>query len=294
MVSWLLSVVSLLLIHFVNCRGDTFRREFSRIGELRSIVSSNVNMMALTATASRSLRRDVMKQLGMRNSLVVCVSPNKPNIKYVVKRFVTLEESFGSLADELLSKKDNMEKVLIFCRSINDCSTLYFYFKRKLGRSFTCPEGAPDISKYRRVEMFHSCTEQIVKEQIISSFTSIGPESRLKILVATIAFGMGIDCPNIRTVIHYGPAECVESYIQETGRAGRDGLLSTVTMLHHIGRSLSVDECIKSCIENTTVCRRDFLFHDFDEYNHSDFGTKCSCCDICMTMCECENCVHSG
>ena len=228
----------------------------------------------------------------MRNSSVVSVSPNKYNIRYVVRKFSTLDECFGPLTDELVQKQNLMDKVLIFCRTIDDCSMLYFYFKRKLLAvgSFTIPEGAPDISKYRRVEMFHSCTESTVKEHIMSSFTSSDPETRLKIVVANIAFGMGIDCPNIRRVIHFGPANCVESYIQETGRAGRDGLLSTATLYHHIGRKLSVDDCIKNYTCNTSVCRRDFLFQDFDEYQHCDFGTKCSCCDICMLKCDCDQC----
>ena len=85
-----------------------------------------------------------------------------------------------------------------------------------------------------------------MKEQIITSFTEV--ESRLKIVVATIAFGMGIDCPNIRRVIHFGPASSIEDYIQETGRAGRDGLPSTAMVWHHIGRRLYMDDCIKNIL----------------------------------------------
>ena len=279
---------ALTLKQILPCRGDKFRREFSRIGELRSIIPSNVNLMALTATASNSLRRQVMKTLGMRNASVISVPPNKNNIKYIVRQFETLDNSFGPLAKELIVKEGNMEKVLIFCRTINDCSTLYFFFKRKLGCRFTCPASAPDISKYRRVEMFHSCTESSVKEQIITSFTEV--ESHLKIVVATIAFGMGIDCPNIHRVIHFGPASSIEDYIQETGRAGRDGLPSTAMVWHHIGRRLHMDDCIKKYIENNTMCRRDVLFSDFDGYSHSDMGKKCSCYDVCATVCNCANC----
>ena len=85
----------------LTCRGDQFRREFSRIGELRSIISSNVNMMALTATASNSLRRQVMKTLGMRNAAIISVPPNKNNITYIVRKFEILEILFGALAEEL-------------------------------------------------------------------------------------------------------------------------------------------------------------------------------------------------
>ena len=135
-----------------------------------------------------------------------------------------------------------MDRVLIFCRSINDCSTLYFYFKKKLGNRFTYPEGAPDLSKYRQVEMYHSCTEASVKDEIIKSFMQ--PNSHLKIVIATVAFGMGIDCPNIHRIIYFGPPSNVECYIQETERNGRDGLL-TNAILHHIGRRLVMDECIR-------------------------------------------------
>ena len=92
--------------------------------------------------------------------------------------------------------------------------------------------------------MFHSCTESTVKEHIMSSFTYSDPRTHLKIVVATIAFGMGIEHPNVRHVIHFGPASCVESYVQETGRAGCDGLLSTATLFHHIGRRVVIDDCI--------------------------------------------------
>ena len=159
-------IILLLLIHshliyahtkqILPCRGDEFRREFARIGELRSIIPSNMNLMALTATASNSLQRQVMKTLGMRNASAISIPPSKNNIKYIVGQFTFLDVSFGPLAEEVLVKQGNMEKVLIFCRTINDCSTLYFCFKRKLGHHFICPAHAPDISKYRRVEMFHS------------------------------------------------------------------------------------------------------------------------------------------
>ena len=280
------------ILSAVCCRGETFRKDFARIGELRSIIPDGVNIMALTATASNSLRNGIMKTLGMRNAHVISISPNKRNIKYSVLNLETIDESFGPIADEIVEKQDGMDKVLIFCRAINDCSTLYFYFKKKLGSKFTHPEGAPDISKYRRVEMFHSCTEPCVKDQIIQSFTST--ESTLpclKIVIATIAFGMGIDCPDIHRIIHFGPPSNIESYIQETGRAGRDGVLSTAVLFHHIGRRIIVDECMKRYLENTNTCRRDFLFQDFDNYVHVDFGTKCSCCDICILECDCEDCI---
>lgn len=91
----------------MTCRGETFHLEFSRIGELRSIVPPLVNMMALTATASNSLRRDVMRTLGMVRVSVVSVSPNRKNIQFIVKKIDSFECSFGPLIDEILNKEDS-------------------------------------------------------------------------------------------------------------------------------------------------------------------------------------------
>ena len=86
--------------------------------------------------------------------------------------------------------------------------------------------------------MFTACTERKVKDQIIQSFSEVS--SPLRIVIATSAFGMGIDCPNIRQVIHFGSPEDVESYVQESGRAGKDGKLACALLLSRkgIGRSL--------------------------------------------------------
>ena len=73
-----------------------------------------------------------------------------------------------------------------------------------------------------------SCTDPVVKENIVSLFTT---ESTLRIVIATVAFGMGIDCHDIRQVIHFGPSSGIESYVQETGRAGRDNLSSLAVLI---------------------------------------------------------------
>ena len=91
------------------------------------------------------------------------------------------------------------------------------------------PSDAPDLLRFRLVEMFTSCTDDDVKGQIISSFTS---ESPLRIVCATVAFGMGLDCTDVCQVSHAGAPDDVESYIQETGRGGRDGNLSLATLLN--------------------------------------------------------------
>lgn len=135
-----------------------------------------------------------------------------------------------------------------------------------------------------------SCTEEEVKEEIVQAFTK--ENSTLRIVIATVAFGMGIDCPKVREVVHFGPPDDLESYVQETGRAGRDGLPSLALLLIKPGTSKRHTE--KSMIDytsNSTSCRRDVLFCNFDNYSRSRFDLKLYlCCDVCSKSCNCGNC----
>ena len=115
-------------------------------------------------------------------------------------------------------------------------------------------------------------------------------ESHLRIVIATIAFDMGVDLPDVRQVIHVAAPDDVESYIQETGRAGRDGLPSLALLLHVKGHSHLLTDPIKEYRDNMDMCRRDFLFQDTDNYKHIDLGKKCLCCDVCTKLCKCGAC----
>ena len=126
----------------------------------------------------------------------------------------------------LSSRRTSMGRTIIFCRTYDEVTAIYYFFKQRLGVHFTEPPGAPDcIPQFRLVDMYTHCTHQTV-------FMSPSP---LRIVVATIAFGMGIDCPDVRQIIHWGVPEDVETYVQETGRAGRDGLLSCAVLFHGRG-----------------------------------------------------------
>lgn len=101
---------------------------------------------------------------------------------------------------------------------------------------------------------------------------------------------MGIDLPDVRQVIHVGSPDDVESYMQETGRAGRDGLPSLAILLNISGSSYHLTQSMKDYKNNKDTCRRDCLFEDTDNYEHMDLGKKCLCCDICMKLCNCGVC----
>ena len=105
---------------------------------------------------------------------------------------------------------------------------------------------------FRLVDMFTACTRPAVKEKILKSFCELG--SILHVVVATVAFGMGLDCPNIRRIIYWGPANDIEQYLQETARAGRDGLPSVAT-LHTVDLvSHKIEESMKEYYNNKDRC----------------------------------------
>lgn len=136
-----------------------FRREFSNLAEVRSLISEEVHVMALTATATITSRRSICKVLGMCKPHIVCESPNKPNIKYLVsKKEMDVEESFASLVEELKKCRMLMDRVIIFCRRYDDVSHIFCYFKSRLGNGAFEPVGAPNLAKYRIVNMFTACT----------------------------------------------------------------------------------------------------------------------------------------
>ena len=248
-------------------------------------------MMALTATASSVTRKEIVKILGMKKPHIIVRCPNKQNIVFSVeKKYDDIDIVFKPLVEELKLKRTKMDKVIIFCRSYEHCSSIYCYFKDALKDYFTDPPGYKDVSNFRVVDRFSACNSPSIKNHILSAFSS--PNGRLRIVIATVAFGMGIDCPNIRRIIHWGPPSDIESYIQETGRAGRDGDTAYAT-LYYSKRELSLpfmDSSMVAYCKNDDTCRREVIFRDFD-YVKDKSVTDCRCCDLCAMVCECFECL---
>lgn len=259
----------------------SFRDTLMNLGEVRSIVPEGTPLMALTATATNALRHQLANILGMKNPESVILPPCKPNLTYEVNKFSSISDNFSALLSKLQKERTTFPKTIIYCRKIVECADLYLFFKMGMKSEFTEPIGAPDLSQFRLVEMFTSCTDSEVKNQIIASFTQT--ECNLRVVCATIAFGMGINCPNVRQVIHVGAPDDIESYIQETGRAGRDGLQAHALLLKKSSMQ-HLDDDIKSYV-SVWDCRRKLLFTKMEGYNSvTHFFPPSICCDYCMNL----------
>ena len=117
------------------------------------------------------------------------------------------------------------------------------------------------------------------KEDVLNSFTSV--DNTLRLVIATTAFGLGIDCPDIRTIIHWGMPSSVEEYVQETGRSGRDGQPSQAILFAGKGGRYASKK-MKDYVLNSSMCRRRLLFKDFLYYKEDSINVEgSSCCDIC-------------
>ena len=209
---------------FTSNRGDTFRTCFRQLGELRSLLPDGVNIMALTATATKPVRLFVSKQLCLYKPFVLAISPSKPNITYIVKEFVSIPDCFTKYCEIVKREKVDMGRMLIYCRTLKECCEVRDFFYRYIQNDRLYPPDVPvDLSPYRLVDMYTSITDPVVKKNIVDSFTTT--DSVLRVVICSTAFGMGVNCSDIRTVINLGPPNSTEEYIQQTGRIGRDGKL---------------------------------------------------------------------
>lgn len=251
-------------------------------------------MMALTATATKTTRVAICHRLGLNSPVVVSMLPNRPNIKYVVhSKPGTLEDSFSQLAHEIQTQRTKMARTIVYCRTYDSCSMIYLYLKSILKNEMTEPIGMKDLAVFRLVDMFTACTPSAVKEDILKSFCS--RTGILRVVVATVAFGMGLDCPDVRTVIHWGPSPDIEQYLQETGRAGRDKQEATAILYVADLLAAHAEPSVKEYYQNTTQCRRQLLLKNFESgsctgFQQDDSISMCRCCDVCEIVCTCSLC----
>ena len=229
----------------------------------------------------------------MKNCYMISKLPLQQNITY---RVLPTDESgidifIIPLLDELRSKASDADKTIIYCRSYRDIIDVYRQLVIGLGDDLYVSGSSEQ--KNRLVEKYDACTEPTLKSRIVDSF--IQPNSFLRVVVATTAFGMGIDSPNIRRVIHWGPPETISMYVQQVGRCGRDRKQATAVL--YAGRGITmrnVDDAMFEYCKRLDKCRRAMLMEPFCkarmDNEMSDPQLACRCCDVCQHHCQCGHC----
>jgi ATP-dependent DNA helicase RecQ len=275
--------------HCISEWGHDFRPEYRRISEIRQLFPKAV-CLALTATATETVRKDIKKtlKLGQNKDYKEFISSfNRPNI------YLDVISKSGSTNSKLngikLSRAD--EITLDFIKSHQKESGIIYCFSRKKVDELTTLLQSQGYSALS----YHAGLNDTTRSQNQSDFI----KDNVKIIVATLAFGMGINKPNVRYVIHYDLPKSIEQYYQEIGRAGRDGLQSTALLLYSYGdtKKLSyfieekaekerkiAEEHLKKMVQyaETTTCKREFLLNHFGESLKKDTNTtEENCCSSC-------------
>ena len=252
------------------------------------MIPRNVNIMALTATASDATIRHIVHDVGMHNPVLVEVCPDKQNLLFGVRKVEGFREAFTPLVMLLKSRRLNFVRTIIFCQRQVDCGDLYHLFEQELGEELTEPNRVhSSLPQYRLVNVYTKATEEEIKRCLLAQCTDAS--SCLRVIICTAAFGMGVDCIGVNRVVHYGPPNDVETYVQQTGRSGRNNEISYCQLLIAKDQMRFCDDNMKNFCENVAVCRRDSLYAGFSSYK--SYGQKCGCCDICARKCKCTKCL---
>ncbi|MDX8399751.1 MAG: DNA helicase RecQ, partial [Gallionellaceae bacterium] len=256
--------------HCVSQWGHDFRPEYQRLSALRGHFPT-VPLIALTATADTQTRQDIIQVLGLEKARHHIASFDRPNIRYAV-----------------LEKHQSLEQLTAFMAKYKGESGIVYALSRKR------VEQVAEKLKLHGVKAaaYHAGLPAAERMRVQEDFL----KDELNVVVATVAFGMGIDKPNVRFVVHYDLPKNIEGYYQETGRAGRDGLPSEALLLSGTQDMVAARRMIEQSenenqkrieihklnamisFSEATSCRRRVLLNYFDEAMEKD----CDNCDTCL------------
>lgn len=211
-----------------NFRGKDFRPDYAKVACLRSL--SPAPVLCLTATCTEGMQKSILSKLSIQVSDIDFVStlPDRPNIFLNFKSSrCSIEEEIDFYLNELSVKGINARKAIIFCPTIKSVSDNFRYVNNTLG-SKAFHLGLRKQS-HILVSMYHSSVTPSLKSVILSTFRL--PDSHIRLIITTIAFGMGVDIPDIHLIIHWGASKSLLAYWQEVGRAGRDNQTSQAIFL---------------------------------------------------------------
>lgn len=270
-----LSMIAVDEAHCVSMWGHDFRPEYLQLGILKDAFGS-LAVHAYTATATEQVRNDIIEQLRLKDPKVLVGSFDRPNLVYKVQRRSNLIKQICSVLD-----RHKGESGVIYCIRRKDVDQLY----------------AKLISKGYSVAPYHAGMDSEERKRNQDDFIN----EKIDTIVATIAFGMGIDKSNVRYVIHTGMPKSLEHYQQQSGRAGRDGL-EAECCLFYSGRDYGIWKSILGDTEpkvhqiatvklnamyhycTSVSCRHDTILKYFGQQLGSD---NCSACDVCLGELDC-------
>ncbi len=258
--------------HCISEWGHDFRPEYRRIRPIIETIGKKVPIIALTATATPKVQQDILKTLQMTDAIIYKSSFNRPNLYYEVRPKTT----------------DIFKEILKFVRSHLGKSGIIYCLSRKKVEEIAA---ALQVNGIKAVA-YHAGLDAKTRKMHQDMFLM----EEIDIIVATIAFGMGIDKPDVRFIIHYDMPKSLEGYYQETGRSGRDGgegkclgfySYDDIQKIEKFGKNKPVAEqeialqLLQEVISyaESSVCRRKQLLHYFGETYESE---NCSTCDNCL------------